>query len=146
MQQSASLQSLTQSGLVMRQEVFAARSELASGIASANDAAQGAAIAQVAVTVEATFAELDKLTADMTDGIRALGIRGQTVEHVIEQQVAGQSGQEGILTDASNQMDATISKVAALAKSIDGTQLSTTAHSAQRRKNRAGRWPMTVWR
>ena len=52
------------------------------------------------------------------------------MEHVIEQQVAGQSGQEGILTDAFNQMDAKISKVAALAKSIDGAQFPTTAHSA----------------
>ena len=58
-QQKSGLQSLTQSGMTMRQEVFAARSELASGIAGANDAAQSAAMAQMSVAVEAKFAALD---------------------------------------------------------------------------------------
>ena len=71
-QQSEALQSLTQSGLNMRQDLYTARSELATGIASANDAAQSAAIAQMAVAVEMKFGELDKLNVDLANGIKAL--------------------------------------------------------------------------
>ena len=50
-QQSNGLESLTKSGLHLRQEIFAARADLTSGIAGAQDAAQNAAMAQMAVTV-----------------------------------------------------------------------------------------------
>ena len=101
-EQGANLQSLTQSGLMLRQEIFTARSELAAGVAGANDAAQSAAIAQMAVTVENKFAELDRLTNTLAISIEAIGIREQRVEQVVEQQAAGRPVQEGIITDAFN--------------------------------------------
>ena len=52
-QQSSGLQALTQSGLSFHQEVFAARADVAAVATSANDAAQSAAMAQMAVTVDA---------------------------------------------------------------------------------------------
>jgi hypothetical protein len=123
-QQAASLQSLVTSGLTLRQEVFPARAELASGVSSANDAAQSAAMAQMAVSVEAKFAQMDALTASLTETCRALGVRGQLVEQVIEQQAAGVPQQEGIISDAFMKMDAKIGYVASLAKMIDGTQVT----------------------
>ena len=50
-QQASAIQELTQTGLELRQHVHAARSDLAAGISGANEAAQGAAMAQKAVTV-----------------------------------------------------------------------------------------------
>ena len=110
--------------LSLRQGVFAARSELAAGITGANDAAQNAAMAQMAVTVEAKFAQLDGLTASLSNGLEALGLREQRVEAVVEHQVAGQPKQEEILNGAFQQMDAKISHVAALARKFDGTEVN----------------------
>jgi uncharacterized coiled-coil protein SlyX len=123
-QQSSAVQSLVTSGLSLRQEVFTARGELAAGISGANDAAQSAAMAQMAISVEAKFAEMDLLTTNLTESIRALGARGQMVEHVVEMQAAGQPQQEGIISDAFMQMNAKISQVASLARAIDGTQVA----------------------
>jgi chromosome segregation ATPase len=86
----AMLQGQTQMGMTLRQEVFAARAELASGVSTASDAAQAAAMAQMAVQVENKFSELDKMTANLSHGLETLGLRGQRVEQVVEQQVAGQ--------------------------------------------------------
>jgi uncharacterized coiled-coil protein SlyX len=50
-QQSASFQALTASGLDLRQQLATARAELASGVNGAHDAAQTAAVAQMAMSV-----------------------------------------------------------------------------------------------
>ena len=128
-EQSGGLRALTESGLSLRQEVFAARSDLAAVSTGANDAAQSAAMAQMAVTVEAKFAALDALTTQLVAGVQTLGAREQMMEHVVEQQAAGQPKQEGIITDAFLQLDAKISRVAALAKIADGTDVATRAHN-----------------
>ena len=108
----AALQGQTQMGMTLRQEVFAARAELASGVTTASDAAQAAAMAQMAVQVENKFSELDKLTASLSHGLETLGLRGQRVGQVVEQQVAGQPQHEQVVTGASQQLDAKISHVA----------------------------------
>ena len=128
-QQAVVIAEHTQSGVRLRQEIFAARSELASGIIGANDAAQAAAMAQMAVTVEAKFASLDELTAQLAVGQQILGARGHMVEQVVEQQAAGQPRQEAIIGDAFMQLDAKVSRVAALAKSADGTDVAARAHN-----------------
>jgi hypothetical protein len=123
------LNGLTQMGVSLRQEIFAAKSELASGIAGANEAAQGAAMAQMAVNVENKFAALDALTAQLVSGIRTLGSREQMVEQVVEQQAAGQPQQANVIENAFMQLDAKISRVAALAKSADGTEVVARTHN-----------------
>ena len=132
-QHDEAISGVTQMGVSLRQEVFAAKSELATGIAGANEAAQGAAMAQMAVNVEGKFAALDALTAQLTSGIQSLGARGHMVEQVIEQQVAGQAaGQvagQGVITNAFMQLDAKLSRVAALAKSADGTEITARTHN-----------------
>ena len=128
-QQASGLQALTQSGLTLRQEVFAARSDVAAVTSSANEAAQSAAMAQMAITVEAKFEQLDRLTADLTTGVHALGLREQRVEQVVEQQVAALGPQEGIITDAFLQLNAKISHVASLAQAVDGTQVTAKQHN-----------------
>ena len=134
-QQGATIQSLVSSGLVLRQEVFTARAELASGISGANDAAQSAAMAQMSISVEAKFADVNALTTRLTDSIRSLGVRGQMVEHVVEMQAAGKPQQEGIISDAFMQMDAKISHVASLAKAIDGTQVAPGLNNTSRSRS-----------
>ena len=113
---------LTQPGFELRQQLSAARSEIASCIAGANDAAQNAAMAQMAISVEAKFAQMDALTAELTAAIQTLGLRENIVEHVVEQVAAGGA-------DAFMQMDAKISRVAALARSADGTAIVARAHN-----------------
>ena len=89
-QQAVVIAEHTQSGVRLRQECFAARSELAPGITGAKVAAQAAAMAQMVVTVEATFASLAELTAQLAMGQQILGARGHMVEQAVEQQAAGQ--------------------------------------------------------
>ena len=81
-QQSTALQALTQTGLELRQHVSVVRSELAAGVNGASDAAQSAAMTQMAVAVEAKFAQLDALTNELTSCIQTLGMREQMVEQV----------------------------------------------------------------
>ena len=83
-QQASGLQALTQSGLSLRQEVFAARADVAAVATSANDAAQSAAMAQMAVSAEAKFEQLDRLTAELATGVHALGLREQRAGQVVE--------------------------------------------------------------
>ena len=64
------VQSLTQAGLELRQQVTVVRSELNVGLSGANDAAQNAAMAQMAVSVEAKFDAMDNMTAELTAGMR----------------------------------------------------------------------------
>jgi hypothetical protein len=121
--QNAALRSLTHSGLELRQQVSAVRAELTSGLSGANDAAQSAAMAQMAVDVEAKFAQMDMATAELLAGIQALGVREQLVEQVMEKQVAGN---EAIVNDAFMQMDAKISRVVHWqGVSVAGRSLST---------------------
>ena len=124
----AALQGQTQMGMTLRQEVFAARAELATGVSAASDAAQAAAMAQMAVQVENKFSELDQLTANLGRGLEALGLRGQRVEQVVEQQVAGQPQHEHVTTGASQQLDAKISHVASMAMKFDGTEIGAGGH------------------
>ena len=102
-QQGMASGALTQSGFELRQQLSAARSEIASCITGANDAAQNAAMAQMAISVEAKFAQMDALTAELTAAIQTLGLRENIVEHVVEQVAAGGA-------DAFMQMDAEISR------------------------------------
>ena len=51
------------------------------------------------------------------------------VEQAVAHQAAEQPKQEGIIEDAFMKLDATISRVATLAKSYDGTELSLRAHN-----------------
>ena len=117
----AHVRSLTQSGLELRQRVSVVRAELTTGLSGANDAAQNAAMAQMAINVEAKFAELDNAKDALLAGLHAPGMREQMVEQVMEKQVAGN---EAIVSDAFMQMDAQISRVASLARSFGGTQLA----------------------
>ena len=112
-QRSSALQALTETGLELRRNVSAARSELAAGLSGASDAAQTAAMTQIAVAVEAKFMQLDTLTAELATCIQTLGVREQMVEQVVGQVAAGGA-------HASMQMDAKISRVAALARTVDG--------------------------
>ena len=114
--QGSAMQAITQSGLDLRQALATARAELASGVTHARDAAQDAAMAQMAVTVEAKFAQMDALTASLTAAIQTVGMREQYVEQVVEKVAAG-----GV--DAFKQMDAKISRVASIARAVDGTEV-----------------------
>ena len=128
-QQTSGSQALTQSGLSLRQEVSAARADVAAVATSANDAAQSAAMAQMAVTGGAKFVQLDRLTAALTTGAHALGLREQRVGQVVEQQVAVLGPQEGIITDAFLQLGAKMSHVASLARAVDRPQVAVKQHN-----------------
>ena len=54
-QQDEAVKDIKASGLALRQEIFAARSDLAAGVAVATDAAQSTAMAQMAISAEAKF-------------------------------------------------------------------------------------------
>ena len=110
-QQDESIGAITASGLALRQEIFAVRSELAAGVAVATDAAQNTAMAQMAISVEAKFAALDSLTEQLVSGVQFLGAREQRVEEVVEKDVEHGAKNEGIINDAFNQLDAKISRV-----------------------------------
>ena len=84
--QDGALRGQTEMGMQLRKEVFAARSDLAAGVTGANEAAQAAAMTQMAVQVEGKFAELDKLTQNLGRAVEVLGLREQQVEQVVSHQ------------------------------------------------------------
>jgi len=124
LEQDRALQSQTEMGMQLRKEVFAARSDLAAGMSGANDAAQAAAMAQMAVQIENKFFELDKITQNLGNAVEMLGLREQRVEEVVSHQVAGQPQHEQVISGAFQQLDAKISHVASMAKKFDGTQVT----------------------
>ena len=89
-QQGADFQALAQSGLELRQQVSAARAELTAGLSGANDAAQNAAMAQMAINVESKFAVMDAVTSELLSTVKALDMREQMVEQVLEKHVERQ--------------------------------------------------------
>ena len=54
-EQDGALHGQTEMGMQLRKEVFAARSDLAAAVSGASDAAQAAAMAQMAVQIENKF-------------------------------------------------------------------------------------------
>ena len=82
-QQGAEFQALTQIGLELRRHVSVVRAELATGLSGANDAAQNAAMAQMAINVESKFAVMDSVTSEPLATVNALGVREQMVEQVM---------------------------------------------------------------
>ena len=125
-QLNADFQALTQSGMELRHQVSAARAEVTTGLTGAQDAAQNAAMAQMAISVESKFAIMDAVTTELLATVNALGRREQMVEAVMEKQVANN---EAIVGDAFMKMEAKIGMVASLAKTFDGTQLAASGHS-----------------
>ncbi len=114
-------------GFQLRQELFSIRDKLDDGIKEASHTAQAAAMTHMGATIEAKFAQLDQLTANLKEGLEALGIRENQVEKVVQAQHDGLPKQEEVITGAFLQLDHKISHVAALAKKFDGTQISSTA-------------------
>ncbi len=110
-------------GLQLRRDVFAVRDGVKAGMNEAGQSAQAAVMTHMAATIEAKFAQLDCLTADLQKGLELLGLRGVQVEQVVQAQHDEQPKDKEIISGAFAQLDSKISHVAAMAKRFDGTHV-----------------------
>ncbi len=110
-------------GLQLRRDVFAIRDGVTAGVNEAGQSAQAAVMTHMAATIEAKFAQLDRLTADLQKGLETLGLRGVQVEQVVQAQHDEQPKDKEIISGAFAQLDSKISHVAAMAKHFDGTHV-----------------------
>ena len=121
--QEAALQDQLNMGLQLRRDLFAIRDQTAASVNEASHTAQTATMTHMATVIEAKFAQLDELTANLKGGLETLGLRESQVEHVIQAQHSDLPKHDEIISGAFTQLDNKISHVAAMARRFDGTQV-----------------------